>query len=257
MQQRTDKLTRWEEWAIFAAGAGSSYNILLYLLGYTLADATPAAAWWLWWPRVLFSICAFVGFELALSVTVMAMRAGRRSTWAWATVGATLLAAGGVALDVAGVVELPWLHAAPAVVLAAFLLHLAAPPVAHRASVLERKLVQAETETVQARHEVEQRDDELGRLRNAHETALAQIETLTEQGGVALAQTEARAAQAEQRAAQLERALRQIQAETERRQLEDGAVVLELAGARYSLRDAAARLEMAPSTLARKLKQEA
>lgn len=60
--------------------------------------------------------------------------------------------------------------------------------------------------------------------------------------------------QAQRQVAQLQGALAQAQHELERRQLEDGAVVVEVAGARYSLRDASEALELSPSTLARKLK---
>lgn len=127
----TDHLNRWEKAALFTTGAGGAYNILLYQLGYSLADAVPGHAW-LFGSRVLFALISFVGFDLTLVVTVRAMREGRRSVWAWATVGLAALAAAGIALDVSHVLPAPVLHAAPVLVLAAFMLHLAAPKAAHR-----------------------------------------------------------------------------------------------------------------------------
>lgn len=121
-----DKLNGWEKAALFTTGAGGAYNILLYQLGYTLADAAPGN-WWLFGSRVLFALVSFVGFDLTLVVTVRAMREGRRSVWAWLTVAAAALAAAGIALDVSEVLPAPVLHAAPVLVLAAFMLHLAQP----------------------------------------------------------------------------------------------------------------------------------
>lgn len=260
--QRNDKLNGWEKAAIFTTGAGGAFNILLYQLGYTLDDATPANPW-LWGARVFFAVVSFIGFDLTLGVTVMAMRGGRRSIWAALTVIVAVLSAGGIALDVSEVWLQPWMHAAPVIVLGAFLLHLAAPPVEHRASTLARKLDQSETDLAQLRNEVDQRDGEIGSLRRRLETALAENETLVEQGGATAAQAAARAAHAEGRVAQLEEALRRAQAEMDRRQaevdrrlLEDGAVTLDLAGKRISLRDASDRLGIPMSTLSRKLNKE-
>lgn len=127
-----DHLTKGEKFALFTTGAGGAFNILLYQLGFSLADATLAqpglnASTVLFVLRAVFAAISFVGFDLTLVVTVQAMRDGRRSRWAYITVGAALLAAAGIGLDVAGVWTLPYLHAANAVVLAAFMLHLAAP----------------------------------------------------------------------------------------------------------------------------------
>jgi hypothetical protein len=126
VDHHADPLTTWEKAALFTTGAGGAYNILLYQLGFALADAAPGAGP-LWWSRVLFGLVSFVGFDLTLVVTVMAMRAGRRSAWAWVTVATAALAAAGIALDVSAVWPQPWLHAAPVVVLACFMLHVAAP----------------------------------------------------------------------------------------------------------------------------------
>lgn len=71
---------------------------------------------------------------------------------------------------------------------------------------------------------------------------------------MATAQDAAELAQAQRQVAQLQGALAQTRHELERRQREDGAVAVEIAGARYSLRDASEALELSPTTLARKLK---
>jgi hypothetical protein len=124
-----DDLTRWEKAALVTVGAASAYNVLLWSLGYGLAASTPGLT-----PlgvlRVIFAIVSFVGMDLVVIVTVMAMRAGRRGIWSEAAAGSAALAAGLIALEVAGVVTWPWLHAAPAVVLYAFMRHVAAPRVA-------------------------------------------------------------------------------------------------------------------------------
>lgn len=253
---RTDKLTGWEEFALLATGAASAFNVLLWSLGYGLSDALPA-----WSPlgvaRVAFSVLSFVSMDLVVIVTVMAMRAGRRGVWSEVCSLAAAAAAAGIALEVAGVVGWPWLHAAPMAVLYTFMRHLAAPPSDQRRRALLARADQAETTVVQLRAEVEQRDDEIGSLRRRLEAALAQAETAAEQGETAAAQLGATLAQERARADRAEAALAQLRAEAERRQIEDGAVTIDLAGARYSLRDAADRLGMSPTTLARKLKREA
>ena len=138
VDHHADPLTAWEKAALFTTGAGGAYNILLYQLGFSLADAVSGAGP-LWWSRVLFGLVSFVGFDLTLVVTVMAMRAGRRSAWAWVTVSAAALAAAGIALDVSAVWAQPWLHAAPVVVLACFMLHVAAPRAGQRRAELAQR----------------------------------------------------------------------------------------------------------------------
>ncbi len=182
-------LSRWEKGAVFATGAGGAFNILLYQLGYTLADAVPGAGP-IWWSRVFFAIVSFVGFDLALGVTVMAMRQGRRSRWAALTIVAVVVAAGGIGLDVAGVIALPVLHAAPVLVLAAFMLHLAAPRLSQRPEQLAQErdslaldVAQLAQERDAAAHEAARawdaaRDHEetAGQLRHALTQAAAQVD---------------------------------------------------------------------------------
>lgn len=133
-----DRLSHWEEIALLATGAASAFNVLLWALGYTLADAAPG------WTalgvlRVAFSVLSFVSMDLVVVVTVMAMRAGRRGLWSEVCSLVAALAAAGIALEVSGVVAWPWLHAAPMVVLYTFMRHLAAPKVVQRAAVLARE----------------------------------------------------------------------------------------------------------------------
>jgi DNA-binding NtrC family response regulator len=91
-------------------------------------------------------------------------------------------------------------------------------------------------------------------VRNELERALAQLETEAAQRETATAQYDGELTQAQRQVAQLQGALAQARHELERRQVEDGAVVVEIAGARYSLGDASEALELSPTTLARKLK---
>lgn len=255
MQQRTDKLNGWEKAAIFATGAGGAFNILLYQLGFALSDATPGSPW-LWGARVFFAVVSFVGFDLTLGVTVMAMRAGRRSRWAGATVALAMLAAGGIALDVSAVWLQPWMHAAPVIVLGAFLLHLAAPPVAQRASVLAAQLAQRETELAQAQIDMDQRDTGLAHLRRDLEQARAAADQLADQGGAQVQQLQVQLAHVTARAAQAERIAAQARAEMEQRQLEDGAERIMLNGRAVSLRHIARITGASLSTLRRKLAEE-
>lgn len=250
---RSDKLNGREEFALIAVGAASAFNVLLWSLGLGLSDAEPALT-----PlgvlRVAFAVSSFVSMDLVVIVTVMAMRAGRRGIWSEVCSATAALAAAGIALEVAGVVSWPWLHAAPMVVLYTFMRHLAAPPAEQRAAHLARQLAQTETEAAQLRGELAQRDSDLGTLRKELERALAQLETEAVQREAATAQFDTEQAQAQRQVAQLQGALAQARHELERRQVEDGAIMVEITGARYSLRDASEALELSPTTLARKLK---
>lgn len=177
VDHHADPLTAWEKAALFTTGAGGAYNILLYQLGFSLADAVSGAGP-LWWSRVLFGLVSFVGFDLTLVVTVMAMRAGRRSAWAWVTVSAAALAAAGIALDVSAVWAQPWLHAAPVVVLACFMLHVAAPRAGQRRADLARALDQAAHERDAARAEMDHWQTEAGHWRTTAEIAERELDQL-------------------------------------------------------------------------------
>jgi hypothetical protein len=116
-----DKLSVLEKAALVTLAAGNAFNILLFAMGATLQDATTGA--WLV-ARLVFAVVQFVAFDLTIIATVQAMRDGRRGRWAGATVFVAALAAALIGLDVS-TVRLPFLHAAYAVVLPLFMMHLA------------------------------------------------------------------------------------------------------------------------------------
>lgn len=119
----TDKLSDLEKTALGSLAAGNAFNILLFAMGATLQDATVGG----WYSvRALFAIVQFVAFDLTIIATVQAMRDGRRSRWGGATVFAAALAAGLIGIDVS-TYRMPFLHAAYAVVLPLFMMHLAQP----------------------------------------------------------------------------------------------------------------------------------
>jgi hypothetical protein len=84
---------------------------------------------------------------------VMGMRQGRRGKWSMATAIASALVSAAIALDVAGVLAMPWLHAANALIVLAFTLHLLTPRKSTRASELRRLVGRLVTATRQARQE--------------------------------------------------------------------------------------------------------
>ena len=117
----TDNLTTYEKIALASLGAGNAFNILLFAMGATLADAHEGT--WLY-IRGLFAVIQFIAFDLTVIVTVQAMRDGRRSRWAGATVLVASVAAVLIAVDVS-TYSLPPMHAAYAVVLPLFMMHVA------------------------------------------------------------------------------------------------------------------------------------
>jgi len=118
-----DKLTKLEKVALISLGAGSAFNILLFAMGMTL-DEAKSGPWYI--IRGVFAVVWFIAFDLTTIATVQAMRDGRRSGWAGATVACSALAAALIGLDVS-IIRLPALHAANAIVLPLFMLHLASP----------------------------------------------------------------------------------------------------------------------------------
>ncbi len=118
-----DGLSRLEKAALVTLAAGNAFNILLFAMGATLQDAG-AGAWLV--ARLVFAVVQFVAFDLTIIATVQAMRDGRRGRWAGATVFVAALAAALIGLDVS-TCRMPFLHAAYAVVLPLFMMHLAQP----------------------------------------------------------------------------------------------------------------------------------
>lgn len=128
-------MTRFEKVALTSAASGAVFNVFLYGIGATLDTATAGP---LFYARVGAAVLQAAAFDLVAIATVMGMGAGRRSRWSMATAIASALVSAAIALDVAGVLAMPWLHAANALIVLAFTLHLLAPRRAKRASQLRR-----------------------------------------------------------------------------------------------------------------------
>lgn len=121
----TDKMTRLEKIALTSAVSGAVFNVFLFGVGATLADAESGA---LLIVRALAAVVQAAAFDLVAIATVMGMRHGRRSHWSLLTAASAALVSALIALDVAGVWSQPWLHAANALIVLAFTLHLLTPP---------------------------------------------------------------------------------------------------------------------------------
>jgi hypothetical protein len=110
------EITRLEKAALLTAGAGASFMTLLWNLAVTVeSDAT--AVFWL---RILFAAVSFTAFDLQLWSVVA-------RGWSISGIAALVIISGlsgAIGLEVAGVVDWPALHAAPALALAAFGAHL-------------------------------------------------------------------------------------------------------------------------------------
>jgi hypothetical protein len=122
----TPKLTLLDKAALFTTGAGAAFKVLIWALGVSLA-ADAAAAPWLPLVRAGFAVLSFVAFDLVLGSVVLDARShGMRWPGVLAVVGAAVTSAL-IALDVSGVAVMQWLHAAPAVNLLLYALHLMWP----------------------------------------------------------------------------------------------------------------------------------
>jgi hypothetical protein len=133
-----DKMKGLEKIALTSAVSGAVFNVFLYGIGATLETAGKGSDLYIW--RVIAAILQAAAFDLVAIATVMGMRQGRRGKWSMATAGASALVSAAIALDVAGVLTMPWLHAANALIVLAFTLHLLTPKKTTRAAQL-RKLV--------------------------------------------------------------------------------------------------------------------
>ena len=247
-----DRLTGWEKAALLSTGAASAFNVLLWALSATLADAAPA---WsaLGGLRVTFAVVSFLSLDLVVVVVVMAFRAGRRGFWSEVAAGSAALFAGFIALEVAGVVAWPWLHLGPALVLYAFMRHLATPP--------GPTVAQVRAELDQLIHEADQgrasAEVEAGRAWEAAEAARAEVARLKASMDHAAAQWLA----ATQETDRLRFDADDLRAELARLrdappaladQL-DSDVVLAVAGRSYSLAQLAQALDMSKTTMGRRL----
>ncbi len=111
-----ESITTLEKAALITTGAAAAYKTLLWSLE---ANVT-ANDGWLFVLRIVFAGLSFVAFDL---VIMAAVSRGRQLSG----IGALIVAAGvsgAIGLQVAGQVNWPALHAAPALTLAAFGLHL-------------------------------------------------------------------------------------------------------------------------------------
>lgn len=110
------EITKLEKAALITTGAAAAYKTLLWSLEASVsANDMPMQVL-----RVIFAALSFVAFDL---VIMAAVSRGRQISG----VAALIVAAGvsgAIGLEVAGVVKWPALHAAPAITLAAFGLHL-------------------------------------------------------------------------------------------------------------------------------------
>lgn len=151
----TNELTGLEKIALITTGAAAAWKILLWQLGLTLNSTGPA--WYgvdaLAVARVGFALLGFAAFDLVLVALVMhAIAHGVAWHSLLAAVGAASVS-GLIALEVAGVLQSLALHAAPAVTLLLFVLHLMfsrqqgrqAPQAPQASAMTEASLPQATT----------------------------------------------------------------------------------------------------------------
>ena len=131
-----DKMSKLEKMALSSAVSGAVFNGFLYGIGATLAAAGQGTP--LFIVRVGAAILQAAAFDLVAIATVMGMRHGRRGPWSMGTAVASALVSAAIALDVAGVLAMPWLHAMNALIVLAFTLHLLTPPKEQRAPQLRR-----------------------------------------------------------------------------------------------------------------------
>ena len=120
----TEKMTRLEKIALTSAVSGAVFNVFLYGIGVNLSQAQTGT---LFIVRACAAVLQAAAFDLVAIATVMGMRHGRRSAWSLVTALMAALVSAFIALDVAGVWAQPWLHAANALIVLAFTMHLLTP----------------------------------------------------------------------------------------------------------------------------------
>ncbi len=228
MTHAHDRLSSLEKGTLLALGAGNAFNILLFAMGLTLSDAVSGP--WLW-IRALFAIIQFVAFDLTIVATVQAMRDGRRSLWAGLTVGVAAVAAILIALDVS-TWRMPFVHAAYAVVLPLFMLHLAAvrQGLTHEVQAALLQVAHAEQEAALLRQQLTQAQQETTQARQA-------------------------ALMLRQEHAQQIMTVRQEVTQAAQQQLTDDAPTIVVAGRRYTTRQLAVVFDISESSVRRKLAQ--
>ena len=118
------KITRLEKIALTSAVSGAVFNVFLFGIGATLAQAQDGPLFYL---RALAAVLQASAFDLVAIATVSGMYHGRKSAWSMLTAVTAALVSILIALDVAGVWAQPWLHAANPLIVLTFTLHLLAP----------------------------------------------------------------------------------------------------------------------------------
>ena len=118
------KMTRLDKIALTSAVSGAVFNVFLFGIGATLDQAHAGPLFYL---RALAAVLQAAAFDLVAIATVSGMYHGRRSAWSMLTAVTAALVSILIALDVAGVWSQPWLHAANALIVLVFTLHLLAP----------------------------------------------------------------------------------------------------------------------------------
>lgn len=127
-----DGMNGLETVALFSVVSGTVFQVFLFGIGVHLKDITYTAGDVLevlpqnilYYLRVIFGALQAVGFDLVVVATVNEMRKGRRSKWSWATAIASAIVSALIALDVASVMDQPWMHASYAIIVLAFTMHL-------------------------------------------------------------------------------------------------------------------------------------
>lgn len=162
-------MSRLEKIALTSAVSGAVFNVFLFGIGATLATASAGP---LFYVRALAAVLQAAAFDLVAIATVMGMRSGRRSAWSLLTAVMAALVSMLIALDVAGVWAQPWLHAANALIVLTFTLHLLAPPKldADERQMLTRlgnELADRDNELAGVWQLVAERDSELAAARQA------------------------------------------------------------------------------------------
>jgi hypothetical protein len=152
----TPTLTLLQKSALITTGAAAAFKILLWSLGLTLTSAGPTFQGFdiLAAVRVLFALLSFVAFDLVLvSVVIDARTHGFAWPGAIAAMGAAVVSAL-IALQVAGVYDVPALHVGPAITMLLYAAHLMLGPQGTPASTAV--LPQPEPQTQQSAPLIEQ-----------------------------------------------------------------------------------------------------
>lgn len=167
-----EHMSRLEKIALTSAVSGAVFNVFLFGIGATLATASSGP---LFYVRALAAVLQAAAFDLVAIATVMGMRAGRRSAWSLLTALTAALVSMLIALDVAGVWAQPWLHAANALIVLTFTLHLLTPP---KLDADERQhLARLGSELAEVRQVVADRETELATTRQLLADARRELAT--------------------------------------------------------------------------------